>query len=159
MPIFLWPPNDKQNKKESTSPSGLSLTFCCLYRLVITICSCKKNCNKHKYNGLVLLDMLIYVVLYWQRDVCSSFFFQTLCCLTKAIASSFFYFFPLFHNCLIDTHLTLEMHFGLYYSHNYLFQIEVFRQQLELAKELKRPASIHCVRAFGDLLQIMKYAS
>ncbi|XP_030935748.1 uncharacterized protein LOC115960888 isoform X1 [Quercus lobata] len=40
--------------------------------------------------------------------------------------------------------------------HNYLFQIEVFRQQLELAKELKRPASIHCVRAFGDLLQIMK---
>ncbi|XP_058195507.1 uncharacterized protein LOC131311894 isoform X1 [Rhododendron vialii] len=35
-------------------------------------------------------------------------------------------------------------------------QIEVFRKQLELAKELKRPASIHCVRAFGDLLQIMK---
>ncbi|CAL5409763.1 unnamed protein product [Camellia sinensis] len=35
-------------------------------------------------------------------------------------------------------------------------QIEVFRQQLELAKELKRPASVHCVRAFGDLLQIMK---
>ncbi|OMP06400.1 TatD family [Corchorus capsularis] len=35
-------------------------------------------------------------------------------------------------------------------------QIEVFRQQLELAKELKKPASIHCVRAFGDLLQIVK---
>ncbi|XP_022742695.1 uncharacterized protein LOC111293908 isoform X1 [Durio zibethinus] len=35
-------------------------------------------------------------------------------------------------------------------------QIEVFRQQLELAKELKKPASVHCVRAFGDLLQIMK---
>ncbi|XVF30608.1 hypothetical protein REPUB_Repub16aG0073000 [Reevesia pubescens] len=35
-------------------------------------------------------------------------------------------------------------------------QIEVFRQQLQLAKELKRPASIHCVRAFGDLLQIVK---
>lgn len=35
-------------------------------------------------------------------------------------------------------------------------QIEVFRQQLQLAKELKRPASIHCVRAFGDLLPIMK---
>ncbi|XP_021818743.1 uncharacterized protein LOC110760737 isoform X5 [Prunus avium] len=35
-------------------------------------------------------------------------------------------------------------------------QVNVFRQQLELAKELKRPASIHCVRAFGDLLQIMK---
>jgi TatD DNase family protein len=34
--------------------------------------------------------------------------------------------------------------------------IEVFRQQLQLAKELKRPASIHCVRAFGDLLPIMK---
>ncbi|XP_062147449.1 uncharacterized protein LOC133856076 [Alnus glutinosa] len=35
-------------------------------------------------------------------------------------------------------------------------QIDVFRQQLELAREFKRPASIHCVRAFGDLLQIMK---
>ncbi|KAL5837170.1 hypothetical protein ACOSQ3_014339 [Xanthoceras sorbifolium] len=35
-------------------------------------------------------------------------------------------------------------------------QVEVFRQQLELAKELKRPASIHCVRAFGDMLEIMK---
>ncbi|KAK3019410.1 hypothetical protein RJ639_004660 [Escallonia herrerae] len=35
-------------------------------------------------------------------------------------------------------------------------QVEIFRQQLELAKELKRPASIHCVHAFGDLLQIMK---
>ncbi|KAJ4720980.1 TatD related DNase [Melia azedarach] len=35
-------------------------------------------------------------------------------------------------------------------------QVEVFRQQLELAKELKRPASIHCVRAFGDLLEIMQ---
>ncbi|KAB2618925.1 deoxyribonuclease tatdn3 [Pyrus ussuriensis x Pyrus communis] len=35
-------------------------------------------------------------------------------------------------------------------------QVNVFRQQLELAKELKRPASIHCVQAFGDLLQIMK---
>ncbi|KAK6243672.1 hypothetical protein QUC31_010081 [Theobroma cacao] len=36
-------------------------------------------------------------------------------------------------------------------------QIEVFRQQLELAKELKKPASVHCVRAFGDLLQIMNF--
>ncbi|KAL6145971.1 hypothetical protein ACLB2K_056654 [Fragaria x ananassa] len=35
-------------------------------------------------------------------------------------------------------------------------QVHVFRQQLELAKELKRPASIHCVLAFGDLLEIMK---
>ncbi|KAK6232639.1 hypothetical protein SCA6_002712 [Theobroma cacao] len=38
-----------------------------------------------------------------------------------------------------------------------IFQIEVFRQQLELAKELKKPASVHCVRAFGDLLQIMNF--
>lgn len=35
-------------------------------------------------------------------------------------------------------------------------QVEVFRQQLQLAKELKRPASVHCVRAFGDLLEILK---
>ncbi|XP_073058669.1 uncharacterized protein [Primulina eburnea] len=35
-------------------------------------------------------------------------------------------------------------------------QTEVFRQQLQLAKELKRPASVHCVRAFGDLLDILK---
>ncbi|CAB4319322.1 unnamed protein product [Prunus armeniaca] len=37
-------------------------------------------------------------------------------------------------------------------------QVNVFRQQLGIAKELKRPASIHCVHAFGELLQIMKYA-
>ncbi|KAM7278734.1 hypothetical protein ACFE04_005868 [Oxalis oulophora] len=35
-------------------------------------------------------------------------------------------------------------------------QVEVFRKQLEFAKELKKPASVHCVRAFGDLLEIMK---
>ncbi|XP_057764610.1 uncharacterized protein LOC130985582 [Salvia miltiorrhiza] len=35
-------------------------------------------------------------------------------------------------------------------------QVEVFRQQLQLAKELNKPASIHCVRAFGDLLEILK---
>ncbi|XVE62375.1 hypothetical protein DITRI_Ditri06bG0113400 [Diplodiscus trichospermus] len=35
-------------------------------------------------------------------------------------------------------------------------QVEVFQQQLKLAKELKKPASVHCVRAFGDLLQIVK---
>jgi len=36
-------------------------------------------------------------------------------------------------------------------------QVEVLRQQLELAKELNKPASIHCVRAFGDLFELMKY--
>ncbi|KAF5195929.1 Tatd related dnase [Thalictrum thalictroides] len=35
-------------------------------------------------------------------------------------------------------------------------QVQVFRQQLELAKELQRPVSIHCVSAFGDLLKIMQ---
>ncbi|KAL2577292.1 hypothetical protein AAZV13_16G123500 [Glycine max] len=35
-------------------------------------------------------------------------------------------------------------------------QIEVLRQQLELAKELNKPASVHCVCAFGDLLELMK---
>ncbi|OIT40051.1 PREDICTED: uncharacterized protein LOC109237307 [Nicotiana attenuata] len=35
-------------------------------------------------------------------------------------------------------------------------QVDVFGQQLQLAKELKRPASIHCVRAFGDLLELLK---
>ncbi|GAV67705.1 TatD_DNase domain-containing protein [Cephalotus follicularis] len=35
-------------------------------------------------------------------------------------------------------------------------QVKVFQKQLELAKELKRPASVHCVRAFGDLLEIMR---
>ncbi|CAK8532962.1 unnamed protein product [Lathyrus sativus] len=35
-------------------------------------------------------------------------------------------------------------------------QVEVLRQQLELAKELNKPASVHCVRAYGDLLELMK---
>lgn len=35
-------------------------------------------------------------------------------------------------------------------------QVEVFRKQLELAKELRKPASVHCVRAFENLLEIMK---
>ncbi|KAL2335093.1 hypothetical protein Fmac_016306 [Flemingia macrophylla] len=35
-------------------------------------------------------------------------------------------------------------------------QVEVLRQQLELAKELNKPASVHCVRAFGDLFELMK---
>ncbi|KAL3627662.1 hypothetical protein CASFOL_029025 [Castilleja foliolosa] len=39
---------------------------------------------------------------------------------------------------------------------DFMDQVEVFKQQLHLAKELKKPASVHCVRAFGDLLEIMK---
>ncbi|XP_062110981.1 uncharacterized protein LOC133822608 [Humulus lupulus] len=35
-------------------------------------------------------------------------------------------------------------------------QVQVFEQQLQLAKDLNRPASVHCVRAFGDLLPIMQ---
>ncbi|XP_019083854.1 PREDICTED: uncharacterized protein LOC104706057 isoform X2 [Camelina sativa] len=35
-------------------------------------------------------------------------------------------------------------------------QVTVFRQQLELANGLNKPASVHCVRAFGDLLDIIK---
>uniref|UniRef100_A0A0E0PD19 Uncharacterized protein n=1 Tax=Oryza rufipogon TaxID=4529 RepID=A0A0E0PD19_ORYRU len=35
-------------------------------------------------------------------------------------------------------------------------EVEVFQQQLELAKELNKPVSVHCVRAFGDLLEILK---
>ncbi|XP_054800649.1 LOW QUALITY PROTEIN: uncharacterized protein LOC129304849 [Prosopis cineraria] len=35
-------------------------------------------------------------------------------------------------------------------------QVQVLRQQLELAKDLNKPASVHCVRAFGDLLEVMK---
>ncbi|XP_054803547.1 uncharacterized protein LOC129306821 [Prosopis cineraria] len=39
---------------------------------------------------------------------------------------------------------------------NFSEQVEVLRQQLELAKELNKPASVHCVAAFDDLLQLMK---
>ncbi|EPS61194.1 hypothetical protein M569_13605, partial [Genlisea aurea] len=35
-------------------------------------------------------------------------------------------------------------------------QVEVFCSQLRLAKALKRPASVHCVRAYGHLLEILK---
>nr|KJB82510.1 hypothetical protein B456_013G199600 [Gossypium raimondii] len=35
-------------------------------------------------------------------------------------------------------------------------QVEVFKKQLQLAKDLKRPASVHCLDAFPELLQIMK---
>ncbi|MBA0752398.1 hypothetical protein Gogos_001237, partial [Gossypium gossypioides] len=34
--------------------------------------------------------------------------------------------------------------------------VEVFKKQLQLAKDLKRPASVHCLDAFPELLQIMK---
>ncbi|XP_077248265.1 tatD related DNase [Tasmannia lanceolata] len=39
---------------------------------------------------------------------------------------------------------------------DFLDQVQVFREQLELAKELERPVSVHCVRAFGDLIEIMQ---
>ncbi|OMO65535.1 TatD family [Corchorus olitorius] len=39
---------------------------------------------------------------------------------------------------------------------NFTDQLEVFKKQLELAKELNRPASVHCIGAFPELLQIMK---
>lgn len=39
---------------------------------------------------------------------------------------------------------------------NFGEQVEVFQRQLELAKELARPVSVHCVRAFGDLLEVLK---
>jgi hypothetical protein len=35
-------------------------------------------------------------------------------------------------------------------------QIEVFKAQVELARELERPVSIHCVRAFGELQDILR---
>ncbi|XP_027111898.1 uncharacterized protein [Coffea arabica] len=39
---------------------------------------------------------------------------------------------------------------------DYADQLEVFSQQLQLAKELNRPASIHCVGAFDDMIEILK---
>lgn len=39
---------------------------------------------------------------------------------------------------------------------DYATQVEVFQKQLQLAKELNKPASIHCVEAFDDLIQILK---
>lgn len=35
-------------------------------------------------------------------------------------------------------------------------QVDVLRQQLSLAKELERPISVHCVRAFGELHETLK---
>lgn len=39
---------------------------------------------------------------------------------------------------------------------DYTAQVEIFRQQLQLAKEINRPASIHCVEAFDDMIEILK---
>lgn len=35
-------------------------------------------------------------------------------------------------------------------------QVDAFQRQLELAKELRKPVAVHCVRAFGELLNIMQ---
>lgn len=34
-------------------------------------------------------------------------------------------------------------------------QLEVFHQQLQLAKSLNRPASVHCVEAFDDMVEVL----
>lgn len=39
---------------------------------------------------------------------------------------------------------------------NFTVQVEVLKQQLMLAKELQRPISVHCVRAFGELQETLK---
>ncbi|KAL1211505.1 hypothetical protein V5N11_023515 [Cardamine amara subsp. amara] len=40
---------------------------------------------------------------------------------------------------------------------DYSDQLVVFRTQLELAKELNKPVAVHCIDAFDDLLEIMRY--
>lgn len=35
-------------------------------------------------------------------------------------------------------------------------QVKVLRQQLHLARELQRPVAVHCVRAFGPLIQLLE---
>lgn len=40
---------------------------------------------------------------------------------------------------------------------DYSDQLAVFRPQLELAKELNKPVAVHCIDAFDDLLEIMRY--
>ena len=35
-------------------------------------------------------------------------------------------------------------------------QIEIFRRQLEIAIRLSKPVSIHCVKAWGDLLKVLR---
>jgi len=37
----------------------------------------------------------------------------------------------------------------------YAAQVEVFRQQLEIAHELHRPVSIHCVRSIGKVFEVL----
>ncbi|KMZ70134.1 Hydrolase, TatD family [Zostera marina] len=39
---------------------------------------------------------------------------------------------------------------------NFETQVDVFQKQLEFAKSVKRPVSIHCVNAFGRLLEILQ---
>ncbi|KAG9455343.1 hypothetical protein H6P81_008247 [Aristolochia fimbriata] len=39
---------------------------------------------------------------------------------------------------------------------DFQLQVQVFHQQIELAKEINRPASVHCVDAFDELLDIME---
>jgi len=41
-------------------------------------------------------------------------------------------------------------------KNEYQFQMEVLRVQIELAAELERPISVHCVRAFGPLFDFFK---
>lgn len=39
---------------------------------------------------------------------------------------------------------------------DFITQTQVFKQQLELARQLQRPASVHCVSAFADLQEILR---
>jgi len=39
---------------------------------------------------------------------------------------------------------------------DFILQKEVFVKQLNIAKQLKKPAIIHCVKAYSDLLEILK---
>lgn len=42
---------------------------------------------------------------------------------------------------------------------NDIEQLNVFSRQIELAAKLKRPVSIHCRKAFGDFLKLIKHRS
>ncbi|KAH9301520.1 hypothetical protein KI387_013103, partial [Taxus chinensis] len=42
-------------------------------------------------------------------------------------------------------------------SVDFALQVQVFKQQLDLGKQLQRPISVHCVSAFGDLHEIIQY--